>query len=113
MAARGWLPGSDQWVDDDGTTWTRRKPRWLDERRAKRFMLRSSTLVVTERTPGAGLLWLSDPEARRQFWADHVADHLDDATGTDVAPNTDGFTYRASMWMDDTDRRLLLLSAMC
>lgn len=74
--------------------------------------MRNSTVVAVERGGDFELRWL-DVAVRRAYWADHVAGHLDDGSGGWVPANADGLTYRASMWTDDTARRLVLLSEEC
>lgn len=93
VAERMWRPSYQQWVDADGMTWTRHRPRWLGERAARTFVLRTSTVVAVERSGDFDLLWL-DLAVRRGYWADHVAGHVDDGTGVWVPGNSEGLTYR-------------------
>lgn len=113
----------DEWSDADGTVWTRSSPRWMTESDAARLQLRSSTVVAVEGlgtgepiadpVPGEpdlpDLTWLS-PDERKVFWRAKVAGHLDAANGVEPKPNSDGVTFRASIWTDVRDRRLILIS---
>jgi hypothetical protein len=103
-----WRAGRQSWVDADGTTWTRSRPKWLTEKDARSFVLRASTLVAVERSGYTELRWL-DVAVRRGYWADNVAGHYEDG----APPNADGLTYSATVWTDDTERRLILLSVSC
>jgi hypothetical protein len=76
-------------------------------------MRRASALVAIEHGGGRHLRWLAEGLDRREFWADHVAGHLDDGTGADVVANADGVAFRATTWTDGAGRRLLLLSQTC
>ncbi|MFD1151434.1 hypothetical protein [Saccharothrix hoggarensis] len=99
------------WTDEDGVVWTRGRPRVLTERDARRLVLRASTLVVVERSVDD--LVVLDPAVRREFWASHVAGHVDERTGEPVPPNHLGLTYAASPWTDGSGRRLVLLAEEC
>jgi hypothetical protein len=110
---QAWLPARQRWTDADGRQWTRRKPRWLTERAARRLLSRASTLVAVERASGlAQVEWL-DHAARRDYWDHHAAGHIDDGTGGGVRPNAHGITYRVTTWSDPQGGRLILLSQMC
>lgn len=107
----------DEWSDADGGVWTRSLPRWVSESDAARLQLRSSTVVAVEGL-GTGdpigdglpdLTWLS-PDDRKTFWRSKVAGHLDEANGVEPRPNEDGITFRASIWTDARERRLILVS---
>jgi hypothetical protein len=111
-----WRGGLARWTDAEGTVWTRRRPRLLRERDARRFVLRASTLVALEQkaveSEGFDLKWL-EPATHGGYWQDHIAGHVDDGTGQHVPANNDGWTFRVSTWTNDAGQRLILLSEMC
>lgn len=111
MNDRVWRPGRDSWVDAEGRSWKRQRPRRLEETDARRYVLRASALVAVEASATFELTWL-DPADRKPYWTEHVAGHVEDDARS-AEPNDDGLTYAATMWRDDAGRRLVLLSEQC
>jgi len=105
-----WRPSRAQWATPDGTVW-KRQERWLNERDARRFVMRAATTVVVERSSTHELTWL-EPDEKASYWESHVAGHVD-GRANPVPANQDGFTYHVSTWKSVTGQRLVLLSEMC
>jgi hypothetical protein len=83
-----WRPEQASWVDADGRTWKRQRPRWLEERDARRYVLRKSALVAVEKSATFELEWL-DHADRKRHWDEHVSGHVEGSTRS-AEPNDDG-----------------------
>lgn len=96
MADRLWRPELDSWEDAEGRTWTRQRPRRLEEQDARRYVLRATALVAVERSATFELRWLEHAD-RKAYWNEHVAGHVE-GSDRSAEPNADGLVYAASMW---------------